>query len=60
VLVPSVVTSIGEVERLAELSFTKHKSHENEDNIHLWYGAVEDFRHSVTWIVQNSIGGTEY
>ena len=60
-LVPGAVScSSGDVERFAELSFTKHKSRDNEDNVHLWYGAVESFRLSVAMIIQDSVGGTEY
>ncbi|KAJ5971734.1 uncharacterized protein N7479_001652 [Penicillium vulpinum] len=62
-LVPNPMGSTvpgNEIERLAVMSFSRHKLRDTEDMVHFWYGAVRDFQLTVTDTVQNDTRYTEH
>jgi hypothetical protein len=44
-------------EKFAEISLGKHKSIDTEDHVHMWYGAIKNFRTGVTDVVHDDLIG---
>lgn len=48
----TIVELDGSPERVAQFSHSKHKSVDTEDRVHHWYGAVQNFRRSVSRLAE--------
>ncbi|KAJ5209122.1 hypothetical protein N7449_003501 [Penicillium cf. viridicatum] len=56
--VPQFIELDGSPERFAQFSLSKHKSADTEDRVHHWYGAVQNFRRSVSRLVEQGCRGS--
>ncbi|KAJ9481741.1 hypothetical protein VN97_g11727 [Penicillium thymicola] len=50
--IPQFVELDGSPERFAQFSLSKHKSVDTGDRVHHWYGAAQNFRRSVSRLVE--------